>query len=62
MLRPSIAFAALISYTICSLPGWPENLTRKLADLIGRAPVYFVDTGADPGLLPDAFARFLDGL
>jgi hypothetical protein len=58
--RPSDAFAALLTETTRGLLGWPELVGAKLVALIGLAPVHFVDTGATPAAIPDAFAAFLD--
>lgn len=56
------AYTALIKCSILSLPGWSATLSIKLADLICRAPAFFVDTGSDPAAVPDAFRAFLDAL
>ena len=55
------AFAALMSLRL-SLPWWPKVVSERLADLVECAPTFFVDTGSNPALLPDAFERLLDGL
>ena len=56
------AFNGLIRHTIPSLRGWASVLSIKLTDLVGCAPAFFVDTGTNPALLPDAFGSLLDGL
>lgn len=56
------AFEGLISHTLLSLPGWHAVLSVKLADLVGCAPTFFVDTGGNPALLPPAFGSLLDRL
>lgn len=42
--------------------GWPEAIIKKIAAIIGLAPVFFVDTGQNTAAIPEAFAEFLDRL
>jgi hypothetical protein len=56
------AFSAIFKDTMMSLRGWSRVLSVKLADLVGCAPTFFVDTGKNPALLPDALDTLLDRL
>jgi hypothetical protein len=60
--RRADAFTALIAATTIELPGWPNVTAQKIAAAVDLAPVLFVDTGADPLAIPDAFALELDRL
>jgi hypothetical protein len=56
------AIAALYtSMTLVQL-GWREKTIKKVAAVIGLAPVAFVDTGRCPAAIPEAFETFLDSL
>jgi hypothetical protein len=56
------AIAALYtSMTLVQL-GWRETMIKKVAAVIGLAPVSFVDTGRRPAAIPEAFEKFLDSL
>jgi hypothetical protein len=56
------ALKGLIKPTVLSLPGCRAVLSVKLAELVGCAPTFFVDTGRDPMLLPPAFECLLNRL
>jgi hypothetical protein len=56
------AFEGLIKHTVLSLPSWRALLSVKLADLVGCAPTFFVDTRRDPALVPLAFECLLNRL
>ena len=60
--RKCDAFAALMSVAGTLLPWSRQVLVARLADLVGCAPTFFVDTGSNPALLPDEFGRLLGGL
>jgi hypothetical protein len=53
------AFNALFVTSKLGLPGPLDWIAAKLARLVALAPAYHVDTGNDPGAIPDAFADFL---
>jgi hypothetical protein len=53
--------ALYTSMTMVQL-GWRETMIKKVATLIGLAPVFFVDTGTSPAAIPEAFEKFLNGL
>jgi hypothetical protein len=42
--------------------GWHESMIKKIASVVGLAPVSFVDTGQSPAAIPEAFAQFLNQL
>jgi hypothetical protein len=54
------AFEGLMRHTVQSLRSWHALLSVKLADLVGCAPTFFVDTGTDPALVPPALGDLLD--
>ncbi len=56
------AVAALYTSMKLMELGWPETMTKKIAMVIGLAPICFVDTGQRPAAIPGAFAEFLDQL
>ena len=56
------AVSALYTSMTLTQLGWPDVLINKAAMTVGLAPVFFVDTGQDPGAIPDAFAEFLGRL
>jgi hypothetical protein len=56
------AVAALYTSMTLMQLGWRETMIRKVATVIGLAPVFFVDTGQDPAAIPGAFAEFLNCL
>ena len=60
--RPTDAFHALFAATVQGARGALTGLAPKLAALVARAPVYFVDTGPDPAAIPEAFEAFLAAL
>jgi len=60
--RPIDAFNALLTMTVTLTPGWPDLVSKKLMSVIGLAPIFFIDTGATPNAIPDAFAEFLHRL
>ena len=52
-----------INALFITLLGAPPSLRRaaaKVKSLVSLAPVFYVDTGAEPRAIPDAFERFLD--
>ena len=53
------AFQALFMTTRLGMPAPVTETTRKLGLLIGKAAVFFVDTGNAPEAIPDAFGEFL---
>jgi hypothetical protein len=56
------AVSALYASMTLTQFGWAESLIKKVVDLVGLAPVFFVDTGQAPGAIPEAFAGFLERL
>ena len=58
----SDAFHAMFLSTSFSAPGPMKVISDKLATLLTRAPIFFVDTGCQPGLIPEAFEKFLAAL
>jgi hypothetical protein len=60
--RPSDAFHALFLSTSMGAPGPMKILSEKLTALVAQAPVFFVDTGQHPNLIPTAFAEFIKSL
>ena len=56
------ALSALYTSMVFSQLGWPDIMIKKITTTVGLAPVFFVDTGQDPGAIPDAFAEFLNRL
>ena len=42
--------------------GWREAMIKKVATVVGLAPVCFVDTGQRPAAIPGAFAELLERL
>jgi hypothetical protein len=56
------AVAALYTSMTLMQLGWPETMIKKATAMIGLAPVFFVDTGQQPSVIPNAFAKFLDQL
>lgn len=56
------AVSALYTSMTMTHLGWAEETIRKNVAMVGLAPVFFVDTGQDPALIPDAFAQFIDQL
>lgn len=59
---PTDAFHALFAATVQGAPGALSGFAPKLAALVKRAPVYFVDSGPEPSAIPAAFQTFLDAL
>jgi len=53
--------AMYTSMTLMQL-GWQESMIKKIATVVGLAPVSFVDTGQSPAAIPEAFGKFLDRL
>ena len=53
------AFQALFMTTRLGMPAPVTETARKLGLLIGKAAVFFVDTGKAPQAIPDAFGEFL---
>lgn len=60
--KQSDAFRALLPTTAYELPGWPNEIAGKVAQIAGLAPVFFADTGTAPMEIPSAFARQLERL
>ena len=56
------AFHALFLNTNYGAPGPLAVTARKLAALVGRMPVFHVDTGKEPHAIPEAFDRFMANL
>ena len=53
------AFHALFLNTHYGAPGPLAVTARKLAALVGRMPVFHVDTGREPHAIPEALERFM---
>ena len=60
--RQSDAFRALLPTTAYELPGWPNEIASKVAQIAALAPVFFADTGTAPMEIPSAFAHKLERL
>lgn len=56
------ALNALFLNTNYGTPGPMEVTARKLTSLIGKMPVFHVDTGETPDAIPEAFDRFMQNL
>ncbi len=56
------AFHALFLNTNYGAPGPMSITARKLVALVGRMPVFHVDTGKTPQAIPEAFERFMASL
>ena len=53
------AIGAMYTSMMLTQLGWRESMIKKIATVVGLAPVSFVDTGQSPAAIPDAFAKFL---
>lgn len=60
--KASDAFHSMLLSTSFSAPGPLKVISDKLATLLTRAPIFFVDTGCQPRLIPQAFEKFLGAL
>jgi hypothetical protein len=60
--RRTDAFHALFLTTSLGVPSTLEMTSRKLMALVALAPAFFVDTGATPDAIPDAFAALIETL
>jgi hypothetical protein len=60
--RRADAFHALFLTTSLGAPATLEITSRKLTALVALAPAFFVDTGASPSAIPDAFATLIETL
>jgi hypothetical protein len=58
--RRADAFNALFMTTMQGMPGPLQWTAEKLKHLVSRAPAFYVDTGSEPQVIPQAFAEFLD--
>jgi len=54
------AMQAMLTTSLQPTPGWRRRMTQGLMALLGKMPVFFIDTGQVVDAIPDALANLLD--
>ncbi len=54
------AMQAMLTSSLQPTPGWRRRMTQGLIALLGKMPIFFIDTGPVVDAIPDALANYLD--